>query len=78
MAGSGSVQIIKDPDLGGSKTCGSYGFGSTALLYRTRTDRCGFETVLRDSYTRTILNFFLLFDGRMRIRPYNNDGSGWP
>jgi hypothetical protein len=78
MKGSGSIQIMTDPDSGGPKTFESYGFGSKALLYRTRTDRCGFETVPKDSYTSTILNFFLLVDGRIRIRPYNNDGSGWP
>jgi hypothetical protein len=57
MEESGSVQIMTDSDSGGLRTCGSYGFGSKALLYRTRTDRCGFETAPKDSYTSTILNF---------------------
>jgi hypothetical protein len=32
-AGSGSVQIITDPDLGVSKTYGSYRCGSGTLVY---------------------------------------------
>jgi hypothetical protein len=32
MEGSRSVQIIKDPDPGGPKTYGSYGYGSGTLV----------------------------------------------
>jgi hypothetical protein len=64
MEGSGSVVHTNNDGSGWPKTCGSYGSESTALLYRTSTDRCGFETVPKDSYTSTILIFFcLLMEG---------------